>query len=80
MSDESVNATDAHLRGIIDEYMGAFEPDPAESVGLRAVTTNVPLPADWTRVCRPCGRPAGIRPGSRVARSPPRMHGRPVRT
>ncbi|WP_228278291.1 alkaline shock response membrane anchor protein AmaP [Brevibacterium limosum] len=35
MSDESVSATDAHLRGIIDEYMGAFEPDPGESVGLR---------------------------------------------
>ncbi|MGC2939549.1 MULTISPECIES: alkaline shock response membrane anchor protein AmaP [unclassified Brevibacterium] len=35
MSDESVDATDAHLRGIIDEYMGAFEPDPEESVALR---------------------------------------------
>ena len=35
MSDESVDATDAHLRGIIDEYMGAFEPDPEETVGLR---------------------------------------------
>lgn len=35
MSDESVDATDAHLHGIIDEYMGAFEPDPEETVGLR---------------------------------------------
>lgn len=35
MSDESGDATDAHLRGIIDEYMGVFEPDPEETVGLR---------------------------------------------
>ncbi|WP_246475763.1 alkaline shock response membrane anchor protein AmaP [Brevibacterium renqingii] len=35
MSDDAAWETDDHLRGVIDEYMGAFEPDPAETVGLR---------------------------------------------
>lgn len=35
MSDESARDTDAHLRDIINEYMGAFEPAPEEFVGLR---------------------------------------------
>lgn len=35
MSDEASRETDAHLRAVIEEYMGSFEPDPAESAGLR---------------------------------------------
>ncbi|WP_208085391.1 hypothetical protein [Brevibacterium atlanticum] len=35
MSDEPSRETDAHLRAVIEEYMGSFEPDPAESAGLR---------------------------------------------
>ncbi|MGC3020472.1 MULTISPECIES: hypothetical protein [unclassified Brevibacterium] len=39
MSDETADAatgeTDARLRAVIDEYMGAFEPDPEDSAGLR---------------------------------------------
>ncbi|WP_210603562.1 hypothetical protein [Brevibacterium oceani] len=35
MSDETSKETDAHLRAVIEEYMGSFEPDPAESAGLR---------------------------------------------
>lgn len=35
MSDEASRETDAHLRAVIEEYMGSSEPDPAESAGLR---------------------------------------------
>lgn len=35
MSDNANWDSDAHLRGVIDEYMGAFEPDPEETAGLR---------------------------------------------
>lgn len=35
MSDEAAGNTDAHLRAVIDEYMGTFEPDPEETTGLR---------------------------------------------
>lgn len=35
MSDNANWDSDAHLRGVIDEYMGAFEPDPGETEGLR---------------------------------------------
>lgn len=35
MSDNANWDSDAHLRGVIDEYMSAFDPAPEETAGLR---------------------------------------------